>query len=816
MTMARTRSALAGVCGLAISHDVRPRDHAALVFLAAVAFSGAQQFEAAFPSEFKAVQRLTRGHPALRERMEEFLVHVPEVDAPNFLGQLYQGLRRPLRRASTQAAASAGTYKDEHFLPVTQLLTDTYLARWLTVRALDGVDLANAVVMDPAVGGGIFLIESFRHVIDKSAPGNRREVARDLLEHRLRGYDLDPDMVAIARVSLWLAASQVDPACAPPAKIFKGGDPVAGSLDPRTSRRLLARERSDRLVILMNPPFLGRRWTTPSLRNYLRKHIPSSGNDMCAAFMVSFARSLQTGDRLGVVHQSSVVHLSSLKPARVELLSKVHVIDGVDLGSGAFKEVTGDKTRVSLTVFESGAQRGPWPAARLNLSDESYGEKQRLLERDNNGERLRRRSAPSLLNLAMRKAPRSYSDFARAMQGTSTGNNSLHVKYFWEVAADETDWKEASKGGGYCRWWGLRRYMVRWGHDGSALNGSPGAVVRNAARAESASLVWSDTGMFGVNARLAVPGSVFIAAGPGIAVHVGDARSHLGYLNSRFVTAMLRELNPKLTLAPGTVGKIPFPEEALADYELSMAVSSAIRLKQQQESRRPDCLDWSGPPRPTPCEFRDLIERELLSDLTVELQRLEVEAAIDDRVFELMGVSKNVRGQAVKVTNGNPVIRASLETPNLELLDRRYAALIADSLRVVGSRTSPRSEGPLESLSLATGLEPRQMIEHLRPLAGMQRTLARYESAILHELALDALGYTADRSWSQRRISLVDLIEQLRSAGVPEVLPFCGRAVSAWLTERLVPIHEKAFRGRPVLQVVGRAVILSRGFAPDV
>ncbi len=108
------------------------------------------------------------------------------------------------------------------------------------------------------------------------------------------------------------------------------------------------------------------------------------------------------------------------------------------------------------------------------------------------------------------------------MQGTSTGNNTLFVKYAWETNGNP-DWKSVSKGGGFSKWMGLNYYKVYWGTEGEKIRANKGSAIRNIHKIPSTELVYSDTGTLGLNVRVLKKNQVFIASGPGIQVLGGTS-----------------------------------------------------------------------------------------------------------------------------------------------------------------------------------------------------------------------------------------------------------------------------------------------------
>jgi hypothetical protein len=128
-----------------------------------------------------------------------------------------------------------------------------------------------AKVLDPAVGAGVFLISTFRHLVaerwkhDKKRPDT--ETLRKILYEQIRGFDVNEEALRFAALGLYLISIELDPNPEPVEKLrfenlrgkvlfkFAGGNlnrPL-GSLGPEVSNEHLGRYD----LVIGNPP-----WTT--------------------------------------------------------------------------------------------------------------------------------------------------------------------------------------------------------------------------------------------------------------------------------------------------------------------------------------------------------------------------------------------------------------------------------------------------------------------------------------------------------------------------------------------------------------------------
>ena len=792
-----------------VTAGLRMSDHDTAVYLVASGMA-VPGFEERFPVESTRVDRLRarfEASPNGRIALETIRECAPGIAAEQ-LGSLYQLLRVPRVRAAN-AAAYSGEEKlaGSSLLLVTQFFTDTYLADWLAARTLEGLDPDRLVVSDPCVGGGALLVVAYRRLLNLAHETARVGVSDRLLTSDLRGYDLDPVMAGISRLALWVEASRSTRRVPPvPSRITSGGHRVLGSLDHRALRPLVP-EDGERLVFLTNPPFLGRRLMDDVLRAELRRRFRTRGMTWVRLLSGIYRRTCVSVTGSGWFTRTLFLHLTTLEALRQRVLDRCSVRDAADLGPSAFERLTGDKARVTLSVLEAiEPGTGPntvWPDPRLDVSRLRRADKVEALRRDLAVPAVKviqpssaaRTATPTRQLRGLAACHSNYSSFARPMQGSSTGDNARFVRFVWEVPAADSDWVEASKGGGYAKWWGLRRYVVRWGRDGDLLRGHPGSALRNPGEARRAHLVWSDTGTAGLNVRVRPSAAVFIASGPGILVNAGDPVAHAAVLNSRLISAYLRWANPKLSLTPGALARVPFPSAALEDARLVELATRAIAFQQQFEAERVDALDWGRSPLPVGEDPLALIDRRWRADVEREVERLCVEREIEDRVEELFEVDEHVLAEVRELVGESATrLGGSVKSSADELLID-YARALGPTLRYRGGlRSMMGCDGPVEALSQHLGLPAHDLAERLLTGGLHPAVLTRYFDDLLHQAVLDAIGFTPDRSWTPRSLSRGEVGARLTAAlGAPRS-PVDGHAWDWWLNHRLPALHTAAFR----------------------
>jgi hypothetical protein len=180
-------------------------------------------------------------------------------------------------------------YEDfaHEFVPVLAETTSVHFTpRQIAEIVVDGAfsasqraDLHNATVLDPAAGGGVFLVLAFRRLVAEhwKAQGKRptRKKIRSILNSQLMGFDINCDALNIAALSLYLAALELDPSPTPlndlkfdkligsvlhpvlvnhPLSLQRGCEDAAlGSL----SEDVLAYRKGSFDIVVANPPWTG-------------------------------------------------------------------------------------------------------------------------------------------------------------------------------------------------------------------------------------------------------------------------------------------------------------------------------------------------------------------------------------------------------------------------------------------------------------------------------------------------------------------------------------------------------------------------------
>lgn len=221
-------------------------------------------------------------------------------------------------------------------------------------------------VLDPACGTGGFLVSSYKHILEQHdgkndpekkekplTPDDRRKLFKNF-----EGYDIDPGMVRIAQVNMYLHQFK-NP------KIFQY-DTLG--MDERWN------DKFD--VILANPPFMSPKG---GVRPHSKFSVQSSRSEVL--FVDYIMNHLKPKGRAGVIVPEGIIFQSG---SAHKQLRKNLVNDGlyavVSLPSGVFQPYSGVKTSILLFDNEIAKQRGEILFVKILHDGTDLGAKKRATE----------------------------------------------------------------------------------------------------------------------------------------------------------------------------------------------------------------------------------------------------------------------------------------------------------------------------------------------------------------------------------------------------------------------------------------------------
>ena len=706
----------------------------------------------------------------------------------------------------------------------TQFFTEKYMISYL-VRNIKEL-LSADKVLDPCSGGGNFLVECLEFLCEYC---NEGDVQKNVIDQtkKLYGYDIDNVIARIAVVNIRIKAisimkkngvrvsfdiwNKIIP------NIFCAAerDMVVGSLanDNRLIQNVLTGELIEHNkalgnanVLVTNPPFASVKGMASEQKKFLKSNYPLSNCDTCVAFMEAIGGLMNLNGVCGIVSQNAWMYLKSFRDARELFVKKYKFRNIANLGSGAFVDLSGEKSNVSLIIFENNNDMVTTPIKIQNYAMDSLADKIQKLEKEHNVFEILQEKINGANGFVLSEhnfvdlsevLEKQYSSVAVPMQGTSTGNSKELVGYFWEHFGDE-EWIPVSNGGGYCRWEGLNNSVVKWGSDGEYIKEQKGSALRNVKYFNETQLVFSDTGTSGLNVRLLLNNQIFIASGPGIRLLSGNEYAHMAFLNSRLAANFVRTISPKLTIAAGYIGRIPIKDSIFTSTLLERKARLCVELKCKQLETRPNNLEYISVAQ-IGAEF-DINQQawELLrSDLLNELLKLELESQCDELILTEYGLNENEKMALTEAVGECAFDIKAIHDIDVPKFDKYFAKILDDACLLKRSRTSKSSlgcDGVLEFAAKDLYINPSSIVEQICQTPElMTATLAKYKNLILHNYVLNILGYSVLTGVNRENLAISNIIEKLNTLYGKQL------DVLKWMEKKFNSVHSGIFKGKPFI-----------------
>ncbi len=359
-------------------------------------------------------------------------------------------------------------------------------------------------------------------------------------------------------------------------------------------------------AVVANPPYMGSKGMNPALKDYAKRTFPDSKSDLFAMFI---ERGFEWCKRSGfnsMVTMQSWMFLSSYQAMREKLLSNKTLNTMAHLGARAFSEISGEVVQTIALVFHVDYLSGYKPAF-FRLIDGTEEQKQTALLLGQNRfdstvqDDFKKISGSPVAYWLSDKVRDIFShheemkEFINAEVGLQTSNNNLFLRQWFEVAIHKIGfgitssilgkesgkkWFPYNKDGGFRKWWGNQDYVVNWENDGFEikkfvskkypyLNGNIDYVIKDRGWFFKQSVSWSDIASGDTCFRIYPPGFIFDVQGMSAFCNSDVTFGLLGTCNTKFMSWIIKSLNPTLHFQAGNFRGLPYFSEAIEDVTIN-------------------------------------------------------------------------------------------------------------------------------------------------------------------------------------------------------------------------------------------------------
>jgi hypothetical protein len=304
--------------------------------------------------------------------------------------------------------------------------------------------------------------------------------------------------------------------------------------------------------------------------------------------------------------------------------------------------------------------------------------------------------------------------------------------------------------------------------------------------------------------RLLLDSQIFIASGPGIRITEGNPHAHLAFLNSRFSSFFLRILSPKLTIAAGYIGNIPTIEELVFSEELGRYSENCISLKRTRLAKRPIYLEFE----PLvdigwPTTLDEQVQCWVLSDMENEWLQLCEEEKIDKLVLDAFDLSSDEKDSIDALVSCHALDINESEPLSMSRIDTQISELLSVNCMLRKSRIDKKHigcDGIVEYISHENAISPKQIYLHImQDVKKLNKTLAKYRDAYIHNMVISALGYTVHSQMVGFPMKTSEV-----AIKVAEAFPSLTgdyNEIRTWIDSKLASFHKAAFFNAPILQM---------------
>lgn len=444
-------------------------------------------------------------------------------------------------------------------------------------------------------------------------------------------------------------------------------------------------------VAVANPPYMGISGANEDLKGFARDYYPDSRTDLFAMFIErNLAITLPRGF-VGMITMQTWMFLSSFEVIRKKLIQETVIISMAHLGARAFDSIGGEVVSTTAFVLKNDFEKDR-KSVFIRLVDEKSesdkDEKLRLAIRNPDCGWFYYISKEDFQKIP--GCPFAYwigntyyqafstskrvDEIGLPKQGTSTGNNDLFLRFWFEVGRNNIDincdsqedstisnrkWYPATKGGTFRKWFGNNDYVINWKNNGEEIRNYAGSAIRNPSSNFKEALTWTGIGSSRLGIRYCPKGFVFTVSGkPIIFSNHSDIWYVLAILASNVAYEILQILTPSLSFEVGYICMLPvISTEVEVQNEIIAYAKTLCKIHKDDWDAYENSWEFSGN-----LFLKDQTNNQelqlLQQDLMIQKNRKVDEARIIEE--KINGIIVNLYGLEKSILSSVPIEQITL------------------------------------------------------------------------------------------------------------------------------------------------------------
>ena len=335
-------------------------------------------------------------------------------------------------------------------------------------------------------------------------------------------------------------------------------------------------------VVVTNPPYMGSPNMSDKLLSFIKKHYPDGKADIYAAF-IQKCIDMSASDRyISLITQSTWMYQSRLEDIR-QYLRHYHLVNMMHLGSRAFDSISGEVVQTTAFVYQKNVDFERVNTLFMRLVDyKSESEKAEHFGKAENKfvQKVDSFDAIPGIPFAYYLSQNAFSDFRTGVQlktilnpkqGTSTGNDEVFVRSWFEVNYEEIGFSYSStqlaheshknyfpldKGGEYRKWYGDNERIIKFNESSYSKLIDMGNHLPSRQYYFLPGLTWSKIASK-LSVRYDPAGFVFSSVGLKGFPSTNNLEYCHAFLNSKVCAYFLGIISPGISIVSGDIEKLP-------------------------------------------------------------------------------------------------------------------------------------------------------------------------------------------------------------------------------------------------------------------
>ncbi|WP_442598156.1 BREX-1 system adenine-specific DNA-methyltransferase PglX [Neobacillus sp. D3-1R] len=347
-------------------------------------------------------------------------------------------------------------------------------------------------------------------------------------------------------------------------------------------------------ILVTNPPYMGIRYMTTTLVEYLNQNYPDTKNDLFAPFM-ELNHLLKDKALMSFINQHSWMFTFSYEKLRKKIITTNSLVSMLHLGTRAFEDIGGEivqTTSFTLRNYHIPKSKGIYlrltelrnaKEKRAKTLESIEGLEQTYIFKKNQKDFLRIQGYPlgywlSDKAIEIFSEGEKLKDIGEPKSGIMTGNNDEFLKMWTEVNVSKIGFKMRQfsdinyykfkwfpyfKGGSYRKWYGNMEYLINMENEGYDIKYSGKNTnyrLRDSTLYFKEGINWSDVATNNFSVRYSPPGFLFDMKGSSVFIK-NDVEYNVFYvlalLASKIIGQLIQVLNPTMSFQVNDLERLP-------------------------------------------------------------------------------------------------------------------------------------------------------------------------------------------------------------------------------------------------------------------